>query len=70
MRSFEEASLHGVQLMNRLVVGIDDGYDHVVIAMSDGEGWCLYDAPLSEARQIAASILNKIDSIEAKCSKS
>lgn len=50
---------------DRVVVGVlEDSPDMVALALGCQEDYLLLECPPSKARQIAASLLNKADSIE------
>jgi hypothetical protein len=57
-----------VQPADRIVVGIlEDSPDNVAVALGFGQGeFILLECAPSKARQIAASLLNKSDSIDER----
>lgn len=67
MDEFESLGAISLKVTNadRVVVGIlADTPDNVALALGCNEDYLLLECPPSKARQIAASLLNKADSIE------
>ena len=54
-----------VTAADRIIVGVlEDSPDTVALALGSKDNYLLLECPPAKARQIAASLLNKADSVE------